>query len=60
MKANALSVMNDIEKEIGVTKTWNLGYRQSEALLAFDFKAPNNTFPIFWLTKQNRNTIFFR
>lgn len=57
----ALSIMKKIEQNMNIQGKWSLGYSQSEALIAFDFKAPNNTFPIFWLRGKNkRNTIFFR
>ena len=57
----ALEVMKAIEDKIEIPKNYRFGYKESEALLAFDLKAPNNTFPIFWYSgPKNRNTIFFR
>lgn len=57
----ALETMKAIEDKIQIPKNYRFGYKKSEALLAFDLKSPNNTFPIFWYSgPKNRNTIFFR
>lgn len=40
--------MLDIEKKLLIKPELNLGQNQSEALVSFSKKPPNNTFPVFW------------
>ena len=58
---NAINTMKRIEQQLNISEKYSLGSSQSEALLAFDSKAPNNTFPIYWLAgKSKLNTVFYR
>jgi len=49
----ATDCMNGIEKKIPHLKPdYKFGYKQSEALVSME-RCPNNTFPIYWLTKDD-------
>ncbi len=48
-----LQLMKKIEKLLPRLKTdYSLGFRQTEALITFTERTPNNTFPIFWLKHE--------
>ena len=49
--AKNIKIMTEIEKKLKVEKKYAFGYNKSEALISL-IKAPNNTFPVFWLTTQ--------
>jgi hypothetical protein len=46
-----IKLMIQIEDELKVMPDFKFGYSQSESLVAIQNKAPNNTFPVFWLEK---------
>lgn len=48
---DAVQLMNSIEEQIKVKADWHFGYGQSEALVSME-RCPNNTFPIYWLSKN--------
>lgn len=50
--ADELSIMNEIEDNIGAKDDYRLGYGQSEALIKL-FRTPNNVFPVFWLCEKD-------
>ncbi|MCB0337828.1 MAG: hypothetical protein KDD62_16035, partial [Bdellovibrionales bacterium] len=50
---SALEVMDSIGRLMGVQKDQRLGYGGAEALVALD-RTPNNTFPLYWMQKRNR------
>lgn len=56
---NAISVMEGIEDKIKVPPRYRLGFEGSEALLAFNLRAPNNTFPVYWYNKGSRRKPVF-
>lgn len=50
-RSNAISMMQGIEERLkGLKKEFRFGYKGSEALVCLE-RCPNNTFPIYWLTK---------
>lgn len=49
---NAIHIMQDFEARLQIPSRYQLGYNKSEALIAFNSKAPNNTFPIYWYKKM--------
>lgn len=49
---NALEIMHQIEDHIKVKPQFLLGYKQSEGLISME-RCPNNTFPIYWLKKND-------
>lgn len=49
--AKNIKTMTQIEKKLKVEENYTFGYNRSEALISL-IKAPNNTFPVFWLTTQ--------
>lgn len=59
---NAISIMEDIETRIKVPSRYRLGFEGSEALLAFNLRAPNNTFPVYWYKHKGsrRKPVFER
>lgn len=60
--ANALSIMKEIETKIKVPEKYRFGFEGSEALLAFNLRAPNNTFPAYWYKHKGsrRKPVFER
>ncbi|MED0666650.1 phosphoribosyltransferase [Bacillus badius] len=54
-----LSLMQSIEDIIGSHADYKLGYKGSEALVTL-IRTPNNTFPVYWLTKKGNNAPFPR
>lgn len=40
--------MQEIEKRLKIQDDYLFGYEQSEALISFLNKTPNNTFPVYW------------
>lgn len=59
LNLQAKRIMEEIESIIKVPKKYKFGYNNSEALLSFDLKAPNNTFPIYWYKGNSRRTPIF-
>ena len=52
-KESALDIMHQIERgPIKVKRRFALGYKQSEGLISME-RCPNNTFPIYWLRKND-------
>lgn len=49
---NALEIMHQIECHIKVKPKFLLGYKHSEGLISME-RCPNNTFPIYWLKKND-------
>lgn len=49
--AYATKVMSDIEAKMKVKNIFRFGYNRSEALVCME-RCPNNTFPIYWLSKN--------
>lgn len=49
--AKNIKIMTEIEKKLKVENKYTFGYNKSEALISL-IKAPNNTFPVFWLTTK--------
>lgn len=47
----ATKVMSDIEAKMKVNDKFRFGYNRSEALVCME-RCPNNTFPIYWLSKN--------
>ena len=48
----AASTMHSIENRLKkLKKMYCFGYKESEALVCLE-RCPNNTFPIYWLTKD--------
>lgn len=58
-KEHYLQIMKEIGEKVGAGHDFKLGFNQSEALISL-VRTPNNTFPIFWLEKQNRLAPFPR
>lgn len=51
-RASAISIMQQIESKLNKLKDdYRFGYKGSEALVSME-RCPNNTFPIYWLTKN--------
>ena len=49
---DAISLMQGIEKRLKKLRSdYKFGYKGSEALVCLE-RCPNNTFPIYWLTKE--------
>jgi len=40
--------MQAIESKLAITPAYNFGFEQSEAMITFLNKTPNNTFPVYW------------
>lgn len=53
---NAKSVMSNLERRMRMPPRYRLGFEKSEALIAFNFRAPNNTFPIYWCKTNKRQS----
>lgn len=52
-KGSALDIMHQIESgPIKVNRRFTLGYKQSEGLISME-RCPNNTFPIYWMKKND-------
>ena len=49
--SDALRVMDKIGLRLGVAKSARLGYGKTEGVVSM-MRTPNNTFPVFWTTKQ--------
>jgi hypothetical protein len=47
-----IRIMKKIEAKIKPSDKYRMGYNSSEALVSL-IRTPNNTFPIYWLTKGN-------
>lgn len=52
-------IMLRLEEKIKVKEKYSLGYNNTEALVKM-MRTPNNTFPIFWLKRNNPNAPFPR
>ncbi len=52
-------IMNSIEEKMRVDKDFRFGYGASEALVKM-MRTPNNTFPIYWMKKNNQFAPFPR
>ena len=46
-----LRTMKGIENKLKVSSKFRLGFAQSEALISL-IRTPNNTFPVFWKSKD--------
>ena len=49
-----IEMMKSIEDQIRIDEVFRFGYHSSEALVKM-MRTPNNTFPIYWFHKRNRN-----
>lgn len=49
-----IEMMKSIEDQIRIDEDFRFGYHSSEALVKM-MRTPNNTFPIYWFHKRNRN-----
>jgi hypothetical protein len=54
-----IKIMKSISERIGAKEECYLGYNNSEALIKM-VRTPNNTFPVYWLAKNNKNPPFPR
>lgn len=56
-KDEKIKLMEQMENSYGnnISPQYSLGYGRSEALVSILAKSPNNTFPIFWKAKYNKN-----
>ena len=45
---------------LGISRTYALGYNDSEALVAFYNNTPNNTFGVFWMDTENHVSLIPR
>ena len=52
-------LMKRIEQQFAIDKKFEFGYGHSEALISL-IRTPNNTFPVFWDSKHNKNAPFER
>lgn len=59
-KNEALRIIDSIEGKLRVDIDYRRGYKNSEALIAIDRRAPDNTFPIFWWKYNEKKAIFPR
>lgn len=59
LKEKFTSLMNDLESKFDFRECDKFGYDKAESLVTF-IKTPNNTFPIFWDGKRNKNAPFER
>ena len=50
-RAGCLKTMKSIENKLKVSSKFRLGYAKSEALISL-IRTPNNTFPVFWKSKD--------
>ena len=51
-RTDAVSTMQNIERRLDeLIDEFKFGYKGSEALVCLE-RCPNNTFPIYWLTKN--------
>ena len=50
-RAGCLKTMKNIENKLKVSSKFRLGYAKSEALISL-IRTPNNTFPVFWKSKD--------
>lgn len=53
------SLMKRIEQQFEIDEKFEFGYGHSEALISL-IRTPNNTFPVFWDSKHNKNAPFER
>lgn len=53
-------LMNAIESKLKVEDEYKYGYAQTEALITFLNKTPNNTFPVYWLNTKSKIAPFPR
>lgn len=53
------SLMKKIEQQFEIDEKFEFGYGHSEALISL-IRTPNNTFPVFWDSKHNKNAPFER
>ena len=53
-------LMLEIEKKLKCPRKYSFGYGQSEALITFGDKTPNNTFPAYWYETNTRIAPFPR
>lgn len=61
MRAGADRIMREIEGAMKVPGKFSFGFCGAEALLAFELKAPNNTFPVYWYKgRSGRRPLFER
>lgn len=59
-KAEALRIIDLIEEKLHVDIDYRRGFNGSEALIAINRRAPDNTFPIFWWKYNEKKAIFAR
>lgn len=59
IKKKYTSLMNELESKFDFRECDRFGYDKVESLITF-IKTPNNTFPIFWDGKRNKNAPFER
>ena len=50
-KDEKIQKMRNIERKLNVTRKFKLGYKKSEALICMN-RCPNNTFPVYWYSKE--------
>lgn len=56
-KANAYQLIDNAESLLDINKDCRRGYNKSEALITM-IRTPDNTFPIYWCSKQSNGSIW--
>jgi len=56
---SAKALMENVETRINVPQKYCFGFKKSEALIAINQRAPNNTFPIFWWPRKHKTDVLF-
>jgi hypothetical protein len=60
ISAEKMDLMKNIEKKLSCPKDYSLGYEETEALVTFMNKTPNNTFPAYWHETKSKIAPFPR